>query len=254
LTLAPKSKVHIRGLISAIWDFAIWLEVIPPQQNPMSLVRIPGASKRVRRPRSLSVEQYRKFAQNIPEPFQTIVVVSVCLGLRISECLALKWCDVDWLNGILRIERSIVAQKVDSTKTEESARDLPIDRSLLERLKTWKQMTAFSEPQDWIFASPVQFGRLPWSYDQIWRVYQKAALQAEVGKVGTRTLRHTFRSWLDALGTAFGVQKNLMRHTDIRTTFNVYGEAEPDRMRRVHGKVGKRAIPGVRIATDRTAC
>jgi len=28
--------------------------------------------------------------------------------LRISECLALKWSDLDWLKGTLKIERSIV--------------------------------------------------------------------------------------------------------------------------------------------------
>ena len=52
-----------------------------------------------------------------------------------------------------------------------------------------------------MFASPVQLGRLPWSYDQIWRVYQKAAesggRQALVlTTYGTRT-----GSWLDSVGT-----------------------------------------------------
>lgn len=49
-------------------------------------------------------------------------------------------------------------------------------------------------------ASPVQLGRLPWSYDQVWRVYQKAA---GIGGLGTHS-RHTYRSWLDAVGTPVG--------------------------------------------------
>src|SRR5207253_6901491 len=52
----------------------------------------------------------------------TIALVCVCFGLRISECLALKWSDVDWLNGRLRIERGIYRQEVDSVKTVYSER------------------------------------------------------------------------------------------------------------------------------------
>ena len=49
-----------------------------------------------------------------------MALVCVCFGLRISECLALRWSDVDWLNGMLRVERGIVEQNVDDVKTDES--------------------------------------------------------------------------------------------------------------------------------------
>src|ERR1017187_1803465 len=55
LNLAPKSKVHIRGLVRVLWDFAMWRGDVPLQRNPMELVRIKGASKRIRQPRSLTV-------------------------------------------------------------------------------------------------------------------------------------------------------------------------------------------------------
>src|SRR5262249_37682112 len=35
-----------------------------------------------------------------------------------------------------------------------------------------------------------KLGRLPWSYDQIWRVYQKAAKAASIGSLSTHSLRH----------------------------------------------------------------
>ena len=41
-----------------------------------------------------------------------------------------------------------------------------------------------------MFASPVQIGRLPWSYDQGWRMYQKASAKAGIGGLGTHSLRH----------------------------------------------------------------
>jgi hypothetical protein len=45
----------------------------------------------------------------------------------ISECLALKSSDVDWLSGKLSIERGIVRQRVDDLKTIYSGRDMSID-------------------------------------------------------------------------------------------------------------------------------
>jgi integrase len=53
--------------------------------------------------------------------------------------LALKWSDVDWLNGTLRIERSIVEQNVDEVKTQDSRRTLTVAKELVEVLKVWKQ-------------------------------------------------------------------------------------------------------------------
>ncbi|PYU76549.1 MAG: hypothetical protein DMG49_01350 [Acidobacteria bacterium] len=210
----------------------------------MELVTIRGATKRKRQPRSLTVDEFRLFAQNLAEPFHTIALLCVCLGLRISECLALRWSDVDWLNGKLRVERGIVCQQVDEVKTVESRRDLSIDACLLNALKEWKQTTQFPNTEDWMFASPVQLGRLPWSYDQIWRVYQKAAKAAGIGGLRTHSLRHTYRSWLDSVGTPVGVQQKLMRHADIRTTMNVYGDAATDEMTEAHSKVVGLALNG----------
>jgi integrase len=107
---------------------------------------------------------------------------------------------VDWLRLRLSIDRSIVNQNVEDVKTVESRRNMPLDAALFEVLKIWRQNTKFSEASDWMFASPSQLGRLPWSYDQVWRVYQKAATAAGIGRVGTRSLRHTYRSLLDSVG------------------------------------------------------
>ena len=88
----------------------------------------------------------------------------VCLGLRISEALALRWSDMDRLGARLSIKRGIVEQIVDDVKTEKSGRTFPLAGELLDRLKSWKQLTEFSGAEDWVFASPVKLGKLPYSY------------------------------------------------------------------------------------------
>jgi integrase len=248
LPLAPKSRAHIRGLLSILWDFAVWRGDVPMLRNPMELVTIKGASKRGMQPRSLTVDEFQRFIHHLTEPFRTMALLCCCLGLRISECLALKWRDVDWIDGKLTVERGIVRQKVDDVKTAESRRKLVIDRELPTALQVWKQATQFSDPEDWMFASPVQIGRLPWSYDQVWRMYQKAARAAKIGGLGTHCLRHTYRTWLDSVGTSVGVQQKLMRHADIRTTMNVYGDAVTADMAEAHGKVVGLALN--RLQTD----
>jgi hypothetical protein len=55
-------------------------------------------------------------------------------------------------------------------------------------------------------------------------------------------LSHTYRSWLDAAGTAIAVQQKLMRHSDIRTTMNIYGDVVTDEMSQAHSKVVRMAL------------
>jgi integrase len=242
LALSPKSKAHIRGLLSTLWDYAMWRGDVATQRNPMELVTIKGASKRTRQPRSLTVAEFQGFVQHLEQPFNLIALLCVSLGLRISECLALRWADVDWLGAKLRVERGIVCQKVDSTKTAESRKQMDVDAGLLELLKAWKQTTQFPSQDDWLFASPIKLGRLPWSYPWVWLVFQKAAAAAGIGKLATHTMRHTFRSWLDSVGTPVGVQQKLMRHADIRTTMNIYGDAATEEMAAASGKVASLAL------------
>jgi len=94
-----------------------------------------------------------------------------------------------------------------------------------------------------MFASPVQLGRLPYGYTQVWRTLSKAAEQAGIGHVSSHVFRHTHRSWLDSVGTPVGVQQKLMRHADIRTTMNIYGDAMTADMRQAHEKIVHLALP-----------
>ncbi len=237
LDLSPKSKAHVRNLLRVLMDFAMWSGVMEVSRNPIDLVVVKGATKRIRKPRNLTVEQFQKLKAQLKEPFSTMALVSVCVGLRVSELLALKWRDVDWLNGKLSVERGIVRQIVDDVKTDSSRKSLAIAKGLLEVLKLWKQKTQFGSEDDWIFASPLKLGRLPYSYTGFWRELERAAEAAGIGHLGTHAFRHTYRSWLDAVGTPIAVQQKVMRQSDIRTTMNIYGDVVTNEMAQSHSKV-----------------
>jgi integrase len=242
LPLSPKSKTHVRSLMHGLVEFAMWSGLLDISRNPISLVQNIGATRRVRKARSLTAEQFHALLNELHEPFATMALLCVCLGLRISEALALRWADVDWLGSRLSVRRGIVEQVVADVKTEGSARTFNLTSELLERLKSCKQRSYFSGSEDWIFASPIKLGRLPYSYTGVWRELERAAEAAKVGHLGTHSFRHTHRSWLDAVGTSVAVQQKMMRHADIRTTMNIYGDVVTDEMTTAGIKVAQLAF------------
>ena len=83
----------------------------------------------------------------------------------------------------------------------------------------------------------MKLGRLPYSYTGFWRELERAAAVAEWDTLvlthsGTPTV-----AGLDAVGTPIAVQQKLMRHSDIRTTMNIYGDVVTDEMGQAHTKV-----------------
>jgi len=251
LPLSPKSKTHVRSLMHGLVEFAMWAGVLDISRNPISLVQNKGATRRVRKARSLTVEQFQALLKELHEPFATMTLLCTCLGLRISEALALRWSDVDWLGSRISIRRGIVEQVVDDVKTEGSAKTFNLPCELLDCLKSCKQLSQFSAAEDWIFASPVKLGRLPYSYTGVWRELERATKVAGIGHLGTHAFRHTYRSWLDAVGTSVAVQQKMMRHADIRTTFNIYGDVVTDEMTTASSKVAQLAFPTNGAQTER---
>ncbi len=54
--------------------------------------------------------------------------------------------------------------------------------------------------------------------------------------------RHTYRSWLDSTSAPIGVQQKLMRHAQVSTTMNVYGNALMAAKREANSKVVRMAL------------
>jgi len=66
---------------------------------------------------------------------------------------------------------------------------------------------------------------------------RRALATRKIGSIGWHTFRHTYRSWLDETGAPVGVQQQLMRHADIRTTLNQYGDSVMPAKRNANSKV-----------------
>jgi integrase len=177
----------------------------------------------------------------LSEPFRTMMQIQLCLGLRVSELLALRWKDVDWIGSKLNVEYGIVNQHLDSVKTHGSCRAIRLEPELLQVLQAWKQQTEFAGSEDWIFASPVKLGRLPISYTTYKTALQNAAGAIGITSIGTHSLRHTYCSWLRAERTDAETRQKLMRHSDPRTT-QLYGEADTAAMEEAHSRISRRAF------------
>jgi integrase len=244
LTLAPKTKGHLLNLLRVLLNCAMRWELVDIAANPMRLVRVRGASKRIKEPKVLTIPHIQQLLQQLNDPYWTMVVLDLATGLRCSELFALKWCDVIWDDLTLLVRRGIVDTVVSDVKTEYSRPGIPLDPALAEVLLQWQRRTEFPKPDDWIFASPFQAGTMPW---QPWRVQQRhiapAAERSGIGHIGWHTFRHTFRSLLDETGAPLKVQQELMRHADIRTTMNIYGKAMEKSKREAHGKVVRLVLP-----------
>jgi integrase len=234
LTLAPKTKSHVRSLMHTIFQCAERWELI--EKNPIKLVRVKGGTKRLKTPRVLAPEQFHSLLPLIREPFRTMVLIAGCLGLRVSEIVALQWQDFDFPGRTLLIQRSVVHGKVGDVKTEYSRDSVPLDTAVVVALALHKERS-FSAPDGWLFANPAT-GR-PYHQEEIQKRHiRKAGVESGIGgDIGWHTFRHSYRSWLDETGAPLTVQKELMRHASIQTTMNIYGKAMTDSKRQAHSKV-----------------
>ncbi len=73
-----------------------------------------------------------------------------------------------------------------------------------------RYVSQFNKDSDWVWASPFSGGEMPLYFNAIQRDYiTPAALKAGLGRIGWHCFRHTYRSWLNAVGTPLGAQKDL---------------------------------------------
>jgi integrase len=237
LPLAEKSKVNLRSLLHLVFQHGRRWEIT--DANPIDLVRQRGGRRSI--PRVLSVHDIRLVLGELTEPYRTMVLIAACLGLRASEIIGLQWGDFNWEDPTLLVRRSVVQGRVGDTKTEASRLALPVDPSLADALRAHWQQSLLREPCDWVFAN--RKGKPRWQESILRRHIKPAAGRVGVGKIGWHTFRHSYSSLLRRVGADIKVQQELLRHSTIQSTMNVYTQAMSEGERAANSVVVRSVLP-----------
>jgi len=214
--LARGTKAKIRNIMSALFSHAIrweWTE-----KNPITSVRQSATRQRV--PDILTAEEIMAILDKLPDPLRTAVELDAFTGLRRGELIGLQWQDIDFERLVLHVRRSVVQMVNGSTKTEASAKDVPLDVELANTLLQLRQTSPYRAETDWVFASAKMKGKQPLWPDSLWNRRGRPAVKAAgiTKRVCYHTFRHTFGTLLNASGENPKVVQELLRHATLKVT------------------------------------
>src|SRR3954469_6933339 len=184
--------------------------------------------------------------------------VALALGLRQSEALALQWKDIDLLANTLAVRRSIHRVRggliYEEPKTRRSQRTLALPLPLVAELRRHKdaqlgeRMLAGSEwhDEDLVFAQangrPID--KKP-DYDDWTRLLQ----QPGVRHVRLHDGRHTAATLLLSENVHPRVVMELLGHSQMRTTMDIYSHVMPALAREAADRMGALLLPGKGMQT-----
>ena len=223
LPLAKSSCAKIRNLMSVLFNHACRHQLF--DRNPIYLVR--QSAKRRRTPTVLMPAEIKALVDNLSFRERTLVLLAVSTGLRQSELFGLKWDDINFSQGTMNVTRSIVYGVVGPCKTESSQKPVPVHPLVADALVAWRKQSTYTAPDDWVFASRRHRGRHPFWGQAILRKYVRpVAEKVGIQKcIGWHTFRHTYSTLLRSVGTEFKVMQELLRHSTLRSTLDVYTQA-----------------------------
>lgn len=236
--LSPKTRGQVRALLHLLFERAMLWGLIELQRNPIELVRIKDTSKRQRRPQILAPENFQKLTGTLREPYRTMAIVAMCTGLRVSEILALRWEHIDFNAGTMFVQQGVVNGRIGKVKTEASQDEVPLDAAFAEALLKWKG----DRTEGLVFRSPVTGGCYYSGVIQR-QILKPTGAAVGIPSLGWHTFRHTYRALLDETGAPIGVQQKLMRHSNVATTMNVYGNATIRAKQHANSKVVQMVMP-----------
>lgn len=155
-------------------------------------------------------------------------------GLRVGECLALSWSDIDFKNASVSVNKTIVqtmnrSERIQKgAKTKESNRIVSLDVSTMTLLKSWK-----SRQNDKVLtlADRLVFenAKRSYTYTNELAILQKHFKLAKVPNIGFHGFRHTHASLLmNADVNPKEIQLRL-GHADYSITMNTYSHLAEDK-------------------------
>jgi len=153
--------------------------------------------------------------------------------------------DIDFTDRTINIARSIYGQVIGNCKTEASQKAVPLAHHVAVELSSWKEHSDYSQPDDWVFASPHRKGKLPyWPAILMRRMIRPAAARAGITKwIGWHTFRHSYATLLIANGENVKVVQELMRHGSARITVDIYSQARNPAKRAAQQRLVQMILP-----------
>lgn len=206
-------------------------------RNVARLATPPRVERRV--PRPLTVEEARRLLDAVRgDRLEALYTVALSLGLRQGEALGLRWQDVDLEQGLLTVRYQL--QRIDGKlvltepKTVRSRRTIQLPAIALEALRAHKvrqleeRLKAGPAWQGWdhdlVFTTTIG---TPLEARSIVRHFHKLLQKAGLPRMPFHNLRHTAASLLLAQGLDIRVVQQVLGHSQIALTANLYAHVMP---------------------------
>lgn len=222
-----KTLANRQSVLRAALDDAVNDELI--EANPLSgkAYTIPQAPKEEDDVDPLTQAEQELILKACGEPAErNLFQFAFWTGLRTSELIAVRWGDIDWNRGIIRISRAwtTTAKKPEDTKTRAGRREIKLLGGALEALEAQKLFTQLAD--GYIFLNP-RTGE-PWGgKTPIWTAWGRAVKKAKVAYRRPYQTRHTYASMMLSAGEDPMWVAQQMGHTSWVMTARVYARWIP---------------------------
>lgn len=201
--------------------------------NPVAMVdRPPVARQHARRIRFLQPVEVEALLRAVPDDTLGVVelplyLCAVMTGLRQGELLALKWLDVDWTAGRVRVADNYARGYTAEANSPKSGylRSVPTADRLAGELERHFQRSPYRAPNDLVFCHPETGHVLDAS--KLRKRFVDALGRAGVNVITFHELRHTFGTQMAAAGAPLRAVQEWLGHADAKTT-EIYAHYAPD--------------------------
>ena len=198
----------------------------------------------------LSVSNHRKILNHIQSHFTFMglgIYISLSTGLRIGEICALKWSDINVTDGILNVNRTIeriyiiegekkhTELVINTPKTKNSCREIPMNKELLGMLKPLKKVVN----DDYYILTNDERPIEPRTYRNY---YKRLMEKLDIPKLKYHGLRHSFATRCIEVGCDYKTVSVLLGHSNISTTLNLYVHPNMEQKKRCIDKVFKSLV------------
>jgi integrase len=155
---------------------------------------------------------------------RAIFMTAAMTGMRQGELLALRWRDVDWRAGKIRVRRNYVRGHWGTPKSRRGFRSVPLGTRIAKELEQLRQRSVHDADDDLVFGHPCTGEVL--DHSQLARRFKSTLRAAGVREFRFNDLRHTFGTRMAGAGAAMRDLQEWMGHRSIRTT-EIYADYEP---------------------------